>query len=247
MSIGSSRTSGGRSPRAHSEADTLSGPGWASILTGVDAAKHLVDGNDDLGDIDRAYPTLLKRALDAGLSVGMGIHWVGVLSLTESEVTRGVRLGDDPTVAQRTAAMLRDQDRRLVFVHFDDPDHTGHASVFGAENPAYVETVSGVDENVGVLLDGILERPDVANEEWLVVVVTDHGGEGTMHGPRNPICRTIPLYFTSPAIAPGMLAGSAPSHLDVHPTTLAFLGIEPRTDWGLDGVVAVRATPLPGE
>ncbi|NCQ33498.1 hypothetical protein GW813_00195 [bacterium] len=206
-----------------------------------------MDGNDDLGDIDRAYPTLLKRALDAGLSVGMGIHWVGVLSLTESEVTRGVRLGDDPTVAQRTAAMLRDQDRRLVFVHFDDPDHTGHASVFGAENPAYVETVSGVDENVGVLLDGILERPDVANEEWLVVVVTDHGGEGTMHGPRNPICRTIPLYFTSPAIAPGMLAGSAPSHLDVHPTTLAFLGIEPRTDWGLDGVVAVRATPLPGE
>ena len=35
------------------EADTMSGPGWTSILTGVDADKHLVDGNNDLGELFR--------------------------------------------------------------------------------------------------------------------------------------------------------------------------------------------------
>lgn len=225
------------------ETDTVSGPGWASILTGVDADKHLVDGNDDLGDIDRAFPTLLKRALDAGLEVGMGVNWVGVLALAESEVTRGVRLGDDATVAARTATMLREQDRRLVFVHFDDPDHTGHDTGYGPDNPAYVETLAGVDRNIGTLLDAVLERPTVAGEDWLIVLTTDHGGEGTGHGPRTPIHRTIPLLFASPAMAPGVLEGAFVSHLDVHPTTLAFLGIEPLATWELDGVVAVRARP----
>ena len=45
-------------------ADTMSGPGWASILTGVEAEDHDVDGNADLGQIDRAFPTFLKRAKD---------------------------------------------------------------------------------------------------------------------------------------------------------------------------------------
>ena len=42
---------------------TRSGPGWASILTGVEVDRHRVDGNGDLGD--RAIPTYLQRAKDA--------------------------------------------------------------------------------------------------------------------------------------------------------------------------------------
>lgn len=220
--------------------DTVSGPGWASILTGVEVERHGVTSNETavMEGIDRSVPTLLGAAFDQGLVTGLVVHWLQLPLLVEDGPAQGFRLGDDAIVAS-TAVRFLGAPRDLLFLHFDDCDHTGHATGFGPSNPDYIAAVEGVDRNFATVLDGLLARDTYASEAWLIVMVTDHGGEGTAHGARNPINRTIPLLFVRPGMAPATLAGA--SHMDVAPTVLRYLGVD--TGATYDGEVVDEALP----
>lgn len=216
-------------------AGTVSGPGWVSVLTGVDADKHDVWGNEGFGDRDPAWPTLFGRAHDAGLSSATAIHWIPIQgSIIEPGTVGHIELADDDGVATAMAEILDEEDHDLHFVHLDDVDHAGHDSGFSAQNPAYVTAIEDQDRRIEQLVDALQGRPTWIDEDWLVVVVTDHGGDATGHGAQNPECRTIPLLLSGPA-APAALDGA--THMDVHPTVLAHLGLDPEPAWDLDGVV----------
>ncbi len=221
------------------EADTKSGPGWASILTGVEATKHLVVSNDTLDQIDHTYATVPQRVEDAGLSARVLASWNGVGDMLEEAQLDGYETGFDLTIADLAEASLATEDHDLLFLHFDEVDSAGHAWGFSVDSEDYLWRIEQTDEYVGRLLDTIVARSSIADETWMIAVVTDHGGEGTDHGARNAACRTIPQGFASPAIPAGALTDA--SHLDLLPTTLAFLGVEPQAGWELDGKVAVRA------
>ncbi|MEZ4265982.1 MAG: alkaline phosphatase [Myxococcota bacterium] len=217
---------------------TRSGPGWASILTGVEVAKHGVTTND-AADIktDPAHPTFLERARLAGLASEIIFVWVPLIGMVEPEVTR--RLASEEQLAGLAAASIDGGPPNLLFMHFDALDHAGHAEGYGGAVPAYVTALEETDARIGAVIDAVIARPSVANEEWLFVVVTDHSGEGTDHGPTEPIYRTIPLIFAGPRVPAAAIDGA--SHMDVYPTALAFLGLEPEAAWDLDGQVRFRA------
>ena len=67
-----------------------------------------------------------------------------------------------------------------------------------------------------------------SGEEWLIVLTTDHGGEGTSHDSyANLETRKIP--FLAASNSPRMDIGQKPiddpgSHMDVLPTIMHFLG-----------------------
>jgi hypothetical protein len=217
------------------EAPTKSGPGWASILTGVDAGKHLVDANDDLAEIDRGYPSFLARARDAGLSIGVSAQWSGIRALLEPEIAETAGRG----IAREVVADAVDQlggDVDVLFVHLDDVDIQGHTTGFSPENPAYLDAIETVDRHVGTILDAVISRSTFREERWLFVVTTDHGGAGLDHGPLDADNRTIFLLLGDPSGAPGALEGEALSHVDVAPTVLAWMGVAVDPTWGLDGV-----------
>lgn len=65
---------------------------------------------------------------------------------------------------------------------FHRPDTNGHTDGFSNENPAYVNSVRNANIYLYQLLLQIEEREKTANEEWLVIVTTDHGGSGKGHG-----------------------------------------------------------------
>ena len=69
------------------------------------------------------------------------------------------------------------EDYQALFIHFDDANHEGHATGFN-RNPAYLDSIE-VDEAIGELMTSLLSRPQVGEEEWMLVVTTDHGGRGT--------------------------------------------------------------------
>ena len=56
-------------------------------------------------------------------------------------------------------------------------DKAGHAYGFTAETPEYLAEIEEKDGQVKLLLEAIERRPTRSEEEWLVVVTTDHGGE----------------------------------------------------------------------
>ncbi len=69
-----------------------------------------------------------------------------------------------------------------LFIHFDQVDHAGHAYGYHPDTAHYVEAVHNVDNYVRNLYSLIESRKQSNNEDWLIVIVSDHGGEGYGHG-----------------------------------------------------------------
>ena len=135
--------------------------------------------------------------------------------------------------------LLREQPRLdLLFVHLDLIDHTGHECDYGPSIPAYVAAVSETDKRVAALLATLRcgERPSrwVAEEDWLVVLTTDHGGADYTHEDGRPENRTNFLILQGSDVAPGEI-WPAPLVVDVAPTVLAHLRVALSTSWHLDG------------
>ena len=230
------------------QAATVSGPGWTSILTGVDADKHGIVGNGSYWDRDTRWPTMLARAHAAGLPTATSIHWLPIQSsIIEDEVVNEVLFGTDAQVTSGMEALLAEDDYDLHFVHLDDIDGAGHSYGFDPANADYLETVRITDGYLGRLIDAIETRGTRDAEDWLVVVTSDHGGVGNSHGGSEPEHRAIPLLIVGDGVAVGELGGSSAvpgeldigfvSHLDVHPTVMHYLGLEPQDSWELDGEV----------
>ena len=54
-----------------------------------------------------------------------------------------------------------------------------------------IQAIEIIDGQVGRVLKAIEARSTRGDEEWLIAMTTDHGGEGTSHGALNDACRTI--------------------------------------------------------
>lgn len=214
----------------------VSGPGWASILTGVEVEDHLVDSNDDLAEISPDWPTFLARAKAAGHPTAAAIHWSGVLLLLGENSTTDATSGDDEAVGTQIAAWVAEPTYDIVFAHFDDVDHAGHASGYGPDHAEYMAAIEGVDTYAAGVLDALAQRSD--DDRWMVALVTDHGGVGTGHGPRFPDTETIPVAVCPPT-PPGAVLPEAPTHMDVAPSALDWLGVAYD---GLDGTSWVPVT-----
>ena len=74
----------------------------------------------------------------------------------------------------------------VIFVHFDELDAAGHAFGFSSDVPEYSSTLNTLDTYVENLFNTINTKR-LAGEDWLIMLVSDHGGDGTGHGdPQNP-------------------------------------------------------------
>ncbi len=202
---------------------TSSAPGWTSIFTGVEVSVHGVEANGEYDGYDRTLPTFARVArTELGLGTSAVAHWPEVLSSihTEGDLDHSL-LGADDAVADRTAEHITTDLAALHIVHLDDVDHAGHATGFSVDNPDYLAAIEAQDTRIGRMLAAIDARP--SEEDWLVVVTTDHGGEGTNHGAQNAECQTIPVVMWGGGVPPGERAETA-SHLDAFPSILVHLG-----------------------
>lgn len=99
----------------------------------------------------------------------------------------------------------------------------------------YLEAIQRADEHVGQVVDALRARGSSANEEWLILVTSDHGGKGTGHGGghQEPEILNSFMIASGPAAQRGRL--DEPIYLvDVPCTALSYLGrLDPA--WKLDG------------
>jgi arylsulfatase A-like enzyme len=220
------------------EAATVSGPGWTSMLTGVDSAKHGISENGGWEGIERQYPTLIGRAHSLGFRTATAINWLPIqMMIIEPETTDEMSLGSDEFITDGMVSMLEKGDFDVHFAALDDVDHVGHRTGFSLDNPDYVDAIELSDLRVGMMLDAVAARPTRAEESWVVLVTSDHGGSGTSHGALDADCRTIPLIVWGDPVEVSELAVGEGSHLDIHPTAMTHLGHPPQQSWALDGEV----------
>lgn len=229
--------------------DTISGPGWSSIFTGVWADKHGVDDNSFEGRNYDRYPhlfTLLRRshpdAVTGSFCTWKPIDEYIVSSATvsqclfEDEGGTSAWVAGDARVADAAAAFLAEQNPDVVCAYFGQVDETGHAKGFHPTVPDYVAAIEQVDTHVGQLLKAIESRPSAGTEEWLVLVTTDHGGVGLRHGDGHDVeeIRRVFLIASGPGVVdPG--PDRQTYLVDAVPTALTWLNVTIDPTWELDG------------
>lgn len=236
--------------------DTVSGPGWSNILTGVWPDKHGVIDNSFKGSNYDAYPHYFARIKQRRPEAVTGSFttWPPIKDkiLSAADVSRGFPEADakklddyligDVQAAEACAEFITEKDPTAVMLYLGQVDETGHKHGFHPKVKEYVKAIETVDALIGTVLTAIEKRPQLAQEDWLVIVCTDHGGVGLNHGGgrKTPEIRDV-FLIVSGASAKRQRYEEPTSQVDVVATALAHLGIELDPQWKLDGkVVGLR-------
>jgi predicted AlkP superfamily pyrophosphatase or phosphodiesterase len=234
------------------QSDTVSGPGWSSLLTGVWADKHGVDSNRFWKTKFDRYPHFFARVKEAypKASTVSIASWppIGDKITTAADFSRqpsheGRYLPGDLETANVACEVLRGGDPAAMFVYFGQVDESGHQYGFSPKVKEYVAAIGLVDKHVGRILETLEKRTKYAEENWLVIVSTDHGGFGKDHGGgfANPAIMNAFLIVSGPTTKRGKLTEQT-EIVDVVATALVHLGITVDPKWELDGrVVGLKA------
>ena len=172
-------------PDALSNDITVSGPAWSSILTGVWSDKHLVTGNGFSQDDFDNYPTIfgLLENQDPSINTASICHWSPINNnIIQGAADFMLNVSSDEALSAATVSYLSNSDPDCMFIHFDEVDGAGHGNGFSIDVPQYIAAIENVDLLIGPILTALENRPNYANEDWLILLTPDHGGIGTSHG-----------------------------------------------------------------
>lgn len=166
---------------------TFSGPSWTTLLTGVQWNKHGVTGNTFTVTNFNQYPAFPKRAkeIKPNLTCVEVVEWDPLAdNFYNDGWDKKIKVADGSTFPTADSAIIQLQDTALdvLFTYFDHVDLTGHSTTFSPSNAAYIAAIEQVDSAIGMVLSALYARPDYANEDWLILLITDHGGNSFFHG-----------------------------------------------------------------
>lgn len=195
---------------AYNQTPTISAPGYNNVLTGVWFNKHNVPDND-IKAANHNYPTIFRLLetkypekktaifsswLDNRTKlVGDGLKETGMLKIDyhfdglELDTVRyphdkamQYMANIDQAVAEDAARVISKDAPDLSWVYMEFTDDMGHR--FG-DSKQFYDAVEAADQRVGKIWEAVKLRKEKFNEDWLIIVTTDHGRDpktGKHHG-----------------------------------------------------------------
>jgi predicted AlkP superfamily pyrophosphatase or phosphodiesterase len=121
-----------------------------------------------------------------------------------------------------------------------DLDVAGHKFGFHPDVPQYANSVTTTDKYVSDLFS-IIQTKRLNGEDWMIFIVSDHGGEGTGHanGFDNENIKYTLFYANHPYVS--FRHSYKSTAVDLAPTIFAFMGINSRAfDCKTDGVSLIN-------
>lgn len=244
-----------------SESSTISAVGYNSLLTGTWANKHNVWGNS-IKDPNYEYWSIFRIMRNARPEAKLGIYstWednrTKLIGEGKSEtgnlkmdfVFDGYELDTvnfphdenreyihniDELVVNEAANSIKKDAPDLSWIYLEFTDDMGHK--FG-DSPEMYEAVKLADRQMGEVYKAIKEREQSHNEEWLIVITTDHGRDaetGTNHGGQSDRERTTWIVSNK-----SIKSKKRPlAIVDILPSICQFMGVEipENVKKGLDG------------
>ncbi len=163
--------------QAYTIVPSLTLPSHASMLTGVGIQKHQIDWNDLLPAKGLVrVPTIFSIAKKRGLSTAMIVGKVKFKTLQLPRSVDRFILPANPAsreIAAAFEAMLAGGFRpNLCFVHFADPDTTGHE--FGVMSREKLAALAECDAAIGRIVAAI--RAAGLLDDSVLILTADHGG-----------------------------------------------------------------------
>ena len=227
--------------------DTISGPAWSSFLTGVWADKHGVHDNSFDGHQLEKFPHLFRRVKEKWPDARLGsfVDWEPIdrfiVQAADTRVVfpaKGALLYAqfDKVLARSAVEFLARPDSCAAMVYFGPPDENGHSHGFHPDVPQYIAAIERTDEHIGELIAAIKARPAYAQEDWLVIVSTDHGGKDKGHGDGHSEAEIYGTFLVVSGPSAQRLPISEQTYVvDVAVTALTHLSVSVRPEWNLDG------------
>lgn len=182
--------------RSEVEGPTISGPSWATILTGATCEEHGIVDNLMRGHRLDDYPDFLTLAWqrDPDATTYAAAGWpnltdpagLGPIVRTRPEQLNSGQHGIialngeiygyrtiDPEIASRARLAIGGNGPDFSFVYFCHPDDAGH--YFGVLTPQYDEAIELTDARVARVLEAVDYRVAEHDEIWVIGITTDHG------------------------------------------------------------------------
>ena len=218
---------------------TVSGPGWSTMITGVWYDKHGVSDNSFSGSNFDEYPPFNFLLEESGQEYHTAsfIMWTPIHTQIFGSTMDYNELHStyDGSVAQGAADYMSTPNVDVIFLDFDDVDIAGHSYGFSPEVDQYIDAIENVDGYIGWVIDSMENRPTFQNEDWLIMITSDHGGIGYGHGGQTIEERQIPIIMSGTLVSEETIPEQ--SYLtNLVSTVLNYFGIENNCEWQLDGI-----------
>lgn len=184
---------------------TKTAPGWTTLLTGRWAIGHGVWYN---GIIKTLYPkTFLTELVEDGSARSAVFACIWPWHVQNAYSTYRIEAIYDKAknlpVAWNTYAGQQELQAALldmagspacpdvIMSIYERPDEAGHAYGYGNDVPEYAEAVALCDLDAYDIITTIQARENYGAEDWLIIITSDHGGQGKDHGNLSGDCRLI--------------------------------------------------------
>ena len=235
-----------------SESPTISAVGYASLVTGTWANKHDVLGNDieapnyaywDIFRIAKSHDPNLRTAifstwtdnrtklLGDGIDAAGGYKFDYVFDGLELDAERFPPDDESDYIRAIDAAVVADAAEQietagpdLSWVYLQYTDDIAHYFGDSAELDAAIRLM---DDRVGQVWQAVRSRQGQYDEDWLLVVTTDHGRDaitGKDHGGQSERERTIWIATNSARLNDRFQ--SLPGIVDIVPSIAVHLGLK---------------------
>lgn len=217
-------------------------PAHVSMLSGQCPSKHGVDWNDYMPENGYAQVTdVFDLVHAAGMKTVMYVGKEKLRQVIEPESMDVFEYINDRDLVI-TANLLENfpTDFGLLFIHFPTADWMGH--VYGWLSGEQLSVLFRADQALGNLLAELDARG--IRDETLIIVTSDHGGHGVIHGTRLPEDMTIPWIASGAGVQPVALTSEITT-TDTAATVAFALNLPIPAEW--DGVPVYEAFGMPVE
>lgn len=231
---------------------TISNPSWSTILTGNWGEKTGVINNIFTPWTYNKWPTVfnqLEEDHDDGIQTTAVANWDVIAAIAAAGGDLGADLvryigkrDDDPNwlktddaVGDTTELIIGNSNpdvANFVFSYFVGVDENGH--MYGGASEEYKLALNNFDRNLGEMIAAVNAWETANNEEWTIVLVTDHGHQpqrGLGHGFQSPDETETFVIVNGPGFTPGAI-NLQYEIVDVTPTVVTLFGGTPRASDG---------------
>lgn len=186
---------------------------WTTLLSGKSSANHGIHGNSFEEELDEddphghnssgtstGYITFFLRLLEQGKNL-KSFSATSVPDLDENVMSYADAriLGEnDEEVKAEAIDTLRKTNISFGVINFRSVNDAGVSGGFSLDNPAYKAAIDKVDGYIGEIRDALESRANFENEDWMIVVTSNHGGLGNEYGGGSFEERKVPIILYNP-------------------------------------------------
>ena len=228
-----------------SQQATLSGPSWSSALTGVWSNRHHVADDTFTGYSASNAPHFFSRIKSVAPAAYLSsiVEWAPIdTSLvggagTNCDFHQTAINGQTSDLVSKATNHLATASPDVLFLEFEAVENAGRASGFSPTNSAYLGAISQVDSGLATILGAIRSRSAYSSEEWLVMVLSDHGGTNKTTGGQSSSERTTFMILNGPGITPGRTLTPGSGLTCVPPTVMVWMNLPMNISWYFDSPI----------